>query len=57
LRANLIMNWNLGDLTLESRSGYMDSDQRLRQDTTQQFGFTAPSAGNSTDADYLFKYE
>ena len=57
LRANLILNWNLGALTLESRSGYMDSEQQLRQDTTQQFGFTAPSAGNSTDADYLFKYE
>jgi outer membrane receptor protein involved in Fe transport len=57
LRANLILSWNVGALTLESRSGYMDSDQRLRQDTTQQFGFTAPSAGNSTDADYLFKYE
>lgn len=57
LRTNLILTWNLDALTIESRSAWMDSEQRLRQDTTQQFGFTAPSAGNSTDADYLFKYE
>ncbi len=57
LRANMILSWTLGALTLESRSGYMDSEQQLRQDTTQQFGFTSPSAGNSTDANYLFDYE
>lgn len=56
-RANLIVNWELGGITLESRTGYLDSDQNLRLDTTQQFGFTPPSAGNDTDGNYRFKYE
>jgi iron complex outermembrane receptor protein len=57
LRTNLILNWDLGAVTLESRTGYLDSDQRLRQDTTQQFGYSPGSAGNNTDSDYLFNYE
>ncbi len=57
LRASLILSWNLGALTLESRTSYLDSEQSLRIDTTQQFGFTTPSAGNDSDANYLFNYE
>lgn len=56
-RANLIVNWEVGAFTLESRTGYLDSDQDLKLDTTQQFGFTPPSAGNNTDANYEFEYE
>ncbi len=57
-RTNLIVDWDLGALTLESRSSYLDSDQDLRLDTTQQFGFTTPNdAGNNTDGNYAFTYE
>ncbi|MDJ0927088.1 MAG: TonB-dependent receptor [Gammaproteobacteria bacterium] len=57
LRVSLILDWEIGSVTLESRTGYLDSEQFLRMDTTQQFGFTAPSAGNNSDANYLWKYE
>ena len=56
-RANLIVDWDFGALTLESRTGYLDSQQDLRLDTTQQFGFTPPSDGNNTDGNYEFEYE
>lgn len=62
-RSNIIVEGNLGFATLRSLTSYVYSDQRLRIDTTQQFGIDGPTpgagganAGIATANDYRWRF-